>query len=95
MPTPVIPQPISTGPGAAWADMSCGRLNVPAPIIEPMTMAASGSSVSLRPPLCGALGASVRASVTETVIAALLLRPPARPQAARQPARGQAPPDRA
>jgi hypothetical protein len=46
---PVISQPTTIGGGAATLDLADGRVNTPPPIIEPMTGAISGKSVS-----CGA-----------------------------------------
>lgn len=41
MPNPVITQPIVTAAGLATAAIFWGRLNTPAPIIEPITSAVS------------------------------------------------------
>lgn len=44
MPTPVINQPMSSGPGATLPAICDGRAKIPLPIIDPMTMAVSAAS---------------------------------------------------
>ena len=44
---PVIPQPISSGPGAALPAICDGSAKIPLPIIEPTTIAVSAESPSL------------------------------------------------
>ena len=47
MPTPVMVQPIMTAAGLATAAIFCGKLNTPAPIIEPITNAVNAPNPSL------------------------------------------------
>lgn len=59
MPTPVIAQPISSGPGAALAAIWDGRAKIPLPTMEPTTIAVRAARPSPAGEAPGVVGATV------------------------------------